>query len=60
MQGNLSAYFKKFRGLGPSGYQKVQICMNDVVKHWPSYHYAVTHMHNENSNIQGRSPYVVK
>ena len=24
--------------------------------HWRSSHYAVTHMHNKNSNIQGRSP----
>ena len=28
--------------------------------HWRSYHYAVMHMRNKNSNIQGRSPSVVK
>ena len=28
--------------------------------HWPSSHYAVTHVRNKNSNIQGRSPNVVK
>ena len=28
--------------------------------HLPSFHYAVTHVRNKNSNIQGRSPYVVK
>ena len=30
------------------------------VTHWRSSHYAVTHMCNKNSNIQGRSPNVVK
>ena len=29
-------------------------------QHWHSSHYAVTHVGNKNSNIQGRSPYVVK
>ena len=28
--------------------------------HWRSSHYAVTHVRNKNSNIQGRSPNVVK
>ena len=28
--------------------------------HWPSSHYAVTHVRNKNSNIHGRSPIVVK
>ena len=28
--------------------------------HWRSSHYAVTHMPNKKSNIQGRSPYVVQ
>ena len=28
--------------------------------HWSSFHYAHTHMRNKNSNIQGRSPNVVK
>ena len=27
--------------------------------HWRSSHYAITHVHNKNSNIQGRSPNVV-
>ena len=31
-----------------------------VQKHWCSSHYAVTHVHNKNSNIQGRSSNVVK
>ena len=30
------------------------------MKHWRSSHYAVRHMPNKNSNIQGRSPNVVK
>ena len=29
-------------------------------RHWRSSHYAVTHVHNKNSNIQERSPNVVK
>ena len=29
-------------------------------KHWRSSHYAVAHVRNKNSNIQGRSPNVVK
>ena len=29
-------------------------------KHWCSSHYAVTHVRNKNSSIQGRSPNVVK
>ena len=29
-------------------------------QHWRSSHYAVTHVHNKNSNIQGRSSKVVK
>ena len=33
-------------------------CLMD--KHGRSSHYAVTHMRNKNSNIQGRSPNVVK
>ena len=32
----------------------------DVCKHRLSSHYVVTHMRNKNSNIQGRSPNVVK
>ena len=28
--------------------------------HWRSFHYAVTHLQNKNSSIQGRSPVVVK
>ena len=28
--------------------------------HWRSSHYTATHLRNKNSNIQGRSPYVVK
>ena len=31
-----------------------------VFSHWRSSHYAVTHVRNKNSNIQGRSPNVVK
>ena len=31
-----------------------------VPMHWRSSHYAVTHVHNKNSNIQGRLPNVVK
>ena len=27
--------------------------------HWPSSHYAVTYVLNKNSNIQGRSTYVI-
>ena len=29
-------------------------------EHWRSSHNAVTHVGNTNSNIEGRSPYVVK
>ena len=31
-----------------------------LTNHWPSSHYAVTHLRNKNSNIQGRSHNVVK
>ena len=37
------------------------VCKNIVSKdiHWHSSHYAVTHVRNKNSNIQGRLPNVV-
>ena len=38
-------------------YQQIPHNFNN---HWPSSHYAVMHMHNKNSNIQGQSPNVVK
>ena len=31
-----------------------------LTNHWHSSHYVVMHLRNKNSNIQGRSPYVVK
>ena len=31
-----------------------------VLYHWSSSHYAVTQVPNKNSNIQGRSPNVIK
>ena len=36
------------------------ISFDNLSYHWRSSHYAVTHMGNKNSNIQGRSPNVVK
>ena len=33
---------------------------NEVQRHWHSSHYAVTRVRNKNSNIQRRSPNVVK
>ena len=34
--------------------------INKMIRHWRSSHCAVTHVCNKNSNIQGRSPNVVK
>ena len=34
--------------------------VSDYTSHWLSSHYAVTHMCNKNSHIQGRLPNVVK
>ena len=36
------------------------ISFDNLSFHWRSSHYAVTHVQNKNSNIQGRSPNVVK
>ena len=36
------------------------LCQALVTLHWRSSHYAVTHVRNKNSNIQGRSPNMVK
>ena len=43
-------------------YQSVsaEIHFYNAQQHWHSSYYAVTHLRNKNSNIQGRSPYVVK
>ena len=32
----------------------------EICSHWRTSHYNITHMHNKNRNIQGRSPNVVK
>ena len=37
----------------------ILIGINKLRIHWCSSHYAVMHMQNTNSNIQGRSPYAV-
>ena len=34
--------------------------LNSESLHWRSSHYTVTHVHAKNSNIQGRSPDMVK
>ena len=52
--------FDPFRfGLVTKGYISLIIVFIVHHHHWRSSHYAVTHVRNENSNIQGRSPYVV-
>ena len=40
--------------------QNIDLVLTKSADHWRSSHYAVTHMRNKNSKIQGRSPYVAK
>ena len=49
-----------FRGYNSFGRKAQNYVLHFHLYHWHSSHYAVMHMRNKNSNIQGSSPNVVK